>query len=150
MEKLNPYEMTREELISVFEGMSRKREDNSITYPADVLPWVEEYASQEQEHFLVLLLDGGQCVIDTILATKGLVNRTLIAPREIFREAVKRNAVAVILVHNHPSGNLEPSPEDEQVTIRAKEAGEILGITVLDHVIVSGEKFWSFLEKGKL
>jgi len=90
-----------------------------------------------QEEFHVLTLNGSHRVIRTHQATMGLANATQIHPREVFRPAILDGAVAVILVHNHPSGDPQPSDADHMVTSKLKEAGEILGIKVLDHIIVA-------------
>ena len=76
----------------------------------------------------------------------GIVNRSLVHPREVFRRAITDNAAAIIVAHNHPSGSLEPSDEDHEVTRRLVEAGQLLGISVLDHLVISREGYFSFLE----
>ena len=78
----------------------------------------------------------------------GLVNRTIVHPREVFADPLKDRAAAVICCHNHPSGNTTPSPEDREVTKTLKEAGETLGIQLLDHIIFSDRGYFSFLEQG--
>ena len=119
-----------------------------ITNPADIVPHFARFARQTQENFFVATLDGSHSVIKVHALTRGLVNRTMIHPREVFRAAIRDNAVSVILGHNHPSGNLEPSPEDLEITRRISEAGKIVGIEVLDHVIVSRNGFASLRESG--
>lgn len=78
----------------------------------------------------------------------GSLNASIVHPREIFREAVKRSAASIICAHNHPSGNPSPSPEDIEVTKRLQEAGKIMGIELLDHVIIGDHQFISLKEKG--
>jgi len=78
----------------------------------------------------------------------GSLNASIVHPREIFREAVKRSAASIICAHNHPSGNPSPSPEDIEVTKRIQEAGQIMGIELLDHVIIGDHQFISLKEKG--
>ena len=80
----------------------------------------------------------------------GLVNRTLVHPREIFSDPLKDRAAAVLIAHNHPSGNIEPSQEDIEITTRIKNAGTILGIELLDHIIFTDNAYYSFLEEGKI
>ena len=80
----------------------------------------------------------------------GLINRTIVHPREVYADAIVDRATAIIVCHNHPSGNLEPSDEDTAVTGQLKEAGEILGIKLLDHVIFAVSGYYSFLEAGAL
>ena len=75
------------------------------------------------------------------------INASIIHPREVFKSAIRESANSIILVHNHPSGDPEPSAEDEQITEKLFEAGELLNIKVLDHVIVGKDKFWSFKER---
>jgi len=128
-----------------FQG-TRKR----ITYPGDVYPLLQHYADRPQEHFICITLNGAHEVVRTEIVSIGLVNRTIVHPREVFSGPIKDRATAVIVAHNHPSGNLMPSPEDISITKRLREAGKILGIDVLDHVIFSEQGFYSFLEKGKL
>ena len=126
----------------------RRREPVRISGPKDTYVALRRYHAKRQEHFLVLTLDGAHQVIAIRIVSIGLVNRTIVAPREVFGPAIKDNACAVILAHNHPSGKLEPSPEDIEITTRLVGAGELLGIEVLDHLIVGKYGFCSLLEKG--
>ena len=122
--------------------------EERIMMPSDLVKLLSSYAKRTQEHFVVVTLDGAHNVIRMRVITKGLVNKTMVHPREVFRSAIKDNAVAVILSHNHPSGSMEPSKEDIEITKRIKEAGDIIGIQVLDHVIVSKFGSYSFVEHG--
>lgn len=119
-----------------------------VTMPKDALPMFDEDRTAEQERFVVLTLNGAHEVIKRHVISTGLVNKTVVHPREVFRVAIQDNAVAVILGHNHPSGNTDPSPEDRDITKRLKDAGEIIGIPVLDHIIVGGMGYSSFAEVG--
>jgi DNA repair protein RadC len=121
-----------------------------IRFPADVLPLVRHYADRKQEHFLSLSLNGAHEVSATRVVSVGLVNRALVHPREVFAEALGDRAAAVVVAHNHPSGNTEPSPEDREVTARLQKAGRTLGIAMLDHIIFSHAGYYSFLEQGEL
>lgn len=121
-----------------------------IRFPADVLPLVRHYADRKQEHFLSLSLNGAHEVSATRVVSVGLVNRALVHPREVFAEALVDRAAAVVVAHNHPSGNVEPSPEDREVTGRLQKAGNTLGIAMLDHIIFSQNGYYSFLEQGEL
>ena len=123
---------------------------SKVLSPQDCLIHFKNIQRKQQECFAVILLDGANQVISTKVVTTGLINRTLVHPREIFREAVKKNAFAVIIGHNHPSGNNNPSAEDHDITKRLKSAGKIIGINVVDHVIISKTGYYSFLEDGKL
>lgn len=105
-------------------------------------------ADRPQEVFLTLRLNGAHEVqgIDTV--SVGTLNRTLVHPREVFARAVELRAAAVMVAHTHPSGCLDPSPEDHEVTRRLADAGEVLGIPVLDHLVISGQGYFSFLSEG--
>ena len=119
-----------------------------ITCPAAAYPLFRSYSKRRQEHFMVLTLNGAHCAIRRHVVTKGLANRTMVHPREVFYPAIKDNAVAIIIAHNHPSNSLDPSNEDRVVTDRLIAAGEIMGIPVLDHMIICRDTYYSFLEAG--
>mgnify|MGYP006308208905 CR=1 FL=1 len=121
-----------------------------IRSPADILPVVGHYADRKQEHFLSVSLNGAHEVTAVHVVSVGLVNRTLVHPREVFAEALVERAAAVIAAHNHPSGNTEPSSEDLEITDRLKQSGEVLGVPLLDHVIFSSRGYYSFLENGRV
>ena len=101
-----------------------------------------------QEEFHVLLLDTRHRLLRASLVTRGTADTSLVHAREVFREAVREGASAVILVHNHPSGDPHPSPEDRTVTRQLSEAGSLVGIPVLDHVIVGDGRYVSMAEEG--
>lgn len=92
---------------------------------------------KKQECFVVLTLDGANRLIDNTVVFQGTLTQSLVHPREIFAKAIEDRAAKIIVAHNHPSGNLEPSLEDIEVTEKLKEAGRLMGIEVLDHIIVS-------------
>ncbi len=117
-----------------------------ISTPSDIYPLIRHYATRMQEHFLSICLNGAHEVLSVNVCSIGLVNRTIVHPREVFTEAVRQRSTAILVAHNHPSGNLEPSPEDKDVTRRLKQAGDILGIKVLDHLIFSEDGYLSMLE----
>lgn len=121
-----------------------------ITGPGTVLALVGEIRARRQEHFLVLSLDGANRLIEKRVVFIGTLNASLVHPREVFALAITDRAAAIILVHNHPSGQLEPSREDLAITERLCQAGELLGIEVLDHLIVTAESHVSFNERGLL
>jgi DNA repair protein RadC len=108
------------------------------------------YAGKRQEHFLLATLNGAHRVIGVHVISIGSVNKTAIAPREVFYPAIVDNAVAVIVAHNHPSGELLPSPEDDGVTERMAAAGELMGIRVLDHIIVAGDGYYSYSKEWRM
>jgi DNA repair protein RadC len=119
--------------------------------PSDVVaayaPRLEDLAVEE---FHVAVLDVHHRLERDILVTRGLLNTSLVHPREVFRAAVAERAAGVVLVHNHPSGDPTPSPEDRLVTAQMAGAGELLGIPVLDHVIIGRGRYASFRESGLL
>ncbi len=121
-----------------------------ISQPTDVVPLVSNWASRPQEFFLVLSLNGAHEVLHIRVVSQGILDRTIVHPREVFVDPLADRAAAVICAHNHPSGNTEPSGEDRELTRRLKNAGIILGIPLLDHIIFSNTKYYSFLEHGEL
>ena len=100
------------------------------------------------ERFVVVLLDGRHRVIRPVLTSLGTLTASLVHPREVFGPALREPAAAVVLVHNHPSGDPTPSREDREITVRLAAAGELLGIPVLDHVVVAEQGFVSLREEG--
>lgn len=129
---------------------SRKNKVGKIRSPHEVLPFLSPWLAKESEHFIIITLDGAHQVINVEVVTKGLVNRTLIHPREVYRPAIRDNAVAIIATHNHPSGCLEPSAEDYEIKDRIVQAGEIIGIPCLDFIIFGKTGYYSALESGEL
>ena len=126
------------------------KKPRSITSPEDIYREIRHYSSREQESLVVVLLNGAHEAIGTFVATIGLLNKTIVHPREVFAPAISKRAAAVAIAHNHPSGNIEPSNDDKEVTVRLNEAGQILGIKLLDHIVFSYDRFYSFLEHGLL
>jgi len=114
----------------------------------DVLPLIMPIADKKQEHFLCLSLNGANEVIGNRVVTVGLLNSSQVHPREVFAEVISDRAASVILAHNHPSGVLKPSPEDITINQQLIDAGKILGITVLDHIIITKKGYLSFEEAG--
>ncbi len=104
----------------------------------------------EHERFLALLLDSRHRILRETMISQGTLTASLVHPREVFRTAVRESAAALVLVHNHPSGDPAPSAEDREVTRRLEEAGRIVGIRVVDHVIVAERGYFSFCEAGEL
>ena len=106
----------------------------------------EKLADNKKEHFMVLHLDTRNKIIKDEIISIGTLNASIIHPREVFKSAIKESANSIILVHNHPSGDSEPSMEDREITEKLMEAGEILNIKVLDHVIIGKDNYHSFKE----
>ena len=121
-----------------------------IKKPADVFTLVRHYADRKQERFISLSLNGANEVIAVRIVTIGLVNRTIVHPREVFADIIQDRAAAFCVAHNHPSGQIECSEEDEEITERLSAAAKILGLNFLDHIIFSETSWWSFRENGKL
>lgn len=114
----------------------------------DILPLLNGIASQRQEHFLVLTFDSINNLISRRLVFLGTVSSTIVHPREVFAVAVSDLATSIIICHNHPSGDVRPSADDKRTTKHLVRAGEILGVSVIDHLIVSRGKYYSFAEHG--
>jgi DNA repair protein RadC len=131
---------------------SRKLEHlDRFTSPRHVFDYFHhEFRDSRKEYFLILLLDGKNRIIRRVQISEGSLNQSIVHPREVFSPAVKESAAAIILVHNHPTGDPAPSSEDIAITRRLREAGEIMGIKVLDHIIIGDGEFVSFVERGLL
>jgi DNA repair protein RadC len=107
-----------------------------ISSPGDSFSILRKYGAKRKEYFVALLLNGAHEVIKEEVISIGTVNKTVVHPREVFYPAIFHNAVAIIVCHNHPSGRVDPSSEDREITIKLKNASDILGIALLDHIIV--------------
>ena len=120
-----------------------------VQHPSDIVPFLRHYSVRKQEHFICASLNGAHEILATRVVSVGTLTHTLVHPREVFADPLADRAAAVILAHNHPSGSLMPSAEDLNLTNRLCEAGRLLGIDVLDHIILSptGE-YMSFIEAG--
>lgn len=137
------------EIVALFELGRRyliPAERPIINGPDEAYKQLSYLKSKKQECFVVLTLDGANRLIDNLIVFQGTLNQSLIHPREIFAKAIEDRAAAIILAHNHPSGNLEPSEEDKQITEKLKRAGELLGIITLDHLIVTSRGYVSICE----
>lgn len=110
--------------------------------------YMEDLRHKKQEHMKLLLLNTKSRLISEKDISVGTVNAAIISPREIFVEALQKNAVYIILLHNHPSGDPTPSVEDVQLTIQIKEAGDLIGVELLDHIIIGDNCYTSLKEKG--
>ncbi|MDD2715667.1 MAG: DNA repair protein RadC [Candidatus Wallbacteria bacterium] len=127
-----------------------KPEGLQIKFPTDVMPLIANFADRKQEHFLCISVNGANEVIAVRVVTIGIVNKTLVHPREVFADPIVDRASSIIVAHNHPAGGLTPSREDIDLTRKLKDAGEILGIKLLDHIIFNQKGHYSFLADGKL
>lgn len=124
--------------------------DVKITTPEVVYDYYKNIVNEYQEYFYCLYLDSNKKVLSEKLLFMGTVNESMVHPRDVFKEAYLVNATAIICVHNHPTGDVRPSKEDIIVTDRLNEIGYLMGIKLVDHVIVSKNKYYSFLENGKI
>jgi len=121
-----------------------------VTRPEDILPLVPDLAAKRQEHFICITLNGAGEVLGNRVITVGLLNHSLVHPREVFADAITDRAASIICVHNHPSGSLEPSSQDIAITSQLREAGALIGIPLIDHIIVTRTGFLSMRERGLL
>jgi len=121
-----------------------------VRTPADAYPLIRHYADRRQERFICVSLNGAHETLAVRIVTVGLVNKTVVHPREVFADPLVDRACSVIVAHNHPSGKLEPSCEDEEITYRLKSTGQLLGIELIDHLIFSDSGYFSFLQAGKI
>ncbi len=143
-------------LKAAFELANRvktRRLDNSTRYssPEQVFEHFHyNYRDRRKEYFLALLLDGKNRVIREVQISEGSLNQSIVHPREVFSPAVRESAAAIILVHNHPTGDPTPSREDIDITRRLKEAGDLMGVKVLDHIIIGDGAYLSFVSQGML
>jgi DNA repair protein RadC len=127
-----------------------KPEGMKIETPADVLPLIRQYADRKQEHFLGITINGANEVQNMRVISIGLIDRSPVHPREVFADAVAERASGIIVAHNHPAGGVAPSDADVSITKQLREAGRVVGIELLDHIIFNRAGYFSFLEAGKL
>ena len=140
------------QILASIEFAKRYLEKNRplIESAKDVWSLLYEYREKKQEYLLSITLDGASRLIRKRVVTVGILNQSLVHPREVFADAIADRAAGVIIAHNHPSGELYPSRADMQVTDRLRDAGRILGIELLDHIIIAKSGWYSFSEKGEL
>lgn len=141
---------SKHELLEKLWAMERENQTKRMSGPHDIWVLLQTYARKKQEHFICVTLNGAHSIIKSHVITIGLINRTIVHPREVYRAAIIDRAAAIVVVHNHPSGNLEPSDEDCEITKVLKSAGDIIGIQMLDHIVISRTGYYSFTEKGQL
>ena len=124
---------------------ARKPASNSLAADTLLRPF---YAGVDREHFIVLLLDQKNRPIGVHTVAIGSLSAAIVHPREVFKAAILANASGIVLSHNHPSGDASPSGEDIAITKRVREAGDLLGIRVLDHLILGDDECYSFVDHG--
>ncbi len=140
------------QIMALFEFNKRHSLSMKLKIPIESAKDIFDYVSnrlidKDKEHFMVLHLDSKNRIIKDEIISIGTLNASLTHPREIFKSAIKESSNAIILVHNHPSGDPSPSRQDIEITEKLFEAGKLLGINVLDHVIVGKSEYYSFKEK---
>jgi len=140
------------QIISAIELSKRYliKQNKKITSSKDVYDELKEYHNKKQEHFIAIYLDGANHICDINVITIGLLNQSLVHPREVFAHAIEKRCASIIVAHNHPSNDLTPSQADIEITKRLKQSGEILGIDLLDHIIFSNDGYLSFDEEGMI
>ena len=121
-----------------------------ITSAKDVYEELSSFGSKKQEYFLTITLDGASHIIEIRTVFIGTLNQSMVHPREVFADAISDRAAGVVIAHNHPSGTLEASRADIQITQRLKEVAKLVGIELLDHVILTSGGYYSFSEEGLL
>jgi len=126
-------------------------DDKKVSGPADlheIGKLLFNFESQAEEVFAIVTLDAKNNITGAFEVSRGALSSSIVHPREVFKRAILQNASSIALMHNHPSGDPEPSSEDLQMTKRLEEAGKILGIRILDHIIFGDDYFFSFKEEG--
>ncbi len=126
------------------------KSNKRITDAKDVYDELKAFSTKNQEHFLTITLDGASHIINTRTVFIGTLNQSLVHPREVFADAIADRAAGIIIAHNHPSGTLEASRADVQITQRLKEVSKLVGIELLDHVILAKGGYYSFSDEGLL
>ncbi len=144
------------QILCVFElakRMSRQQAKKALNFsePESIADYyMEDFRHKEQENLLLLLLDNKSNLLGEKLVFTGTVNASIVSPREIYLEALKFHAVGIILLHNHPSGDPTPSDADRRITRKVRDAGSLLDIPLLDHIIIGDKNYVSFHEEGYL
>lgn len=140
-------------LVAAFELTKRALNEGngalpSVSSPSDVLPLIADIRTKRKEHFVAIYLNARNQIIHREEISVGSLSASIVHPREVFQPAVEVSAASLILAHNHPSGDVLPSKDDVEITKRMAEAGKIMGIEVLDHIIIGAERFLSLKEKS--
>lgn len=136
------------ELSRRIQIQSKWMSDKKITSPQDVADiFIPLLRDEVKEKFLIVCLNSANKIIRYEVISIGSLNSSVVHPREVFKAAIDNNSASIILIHNHPSGNPEPSNEDVSITKKIVESGKIMDIPVFDHIIIAGNKYTSFVEK---
>ena len=129
--------------IEIGRRLLNNKKSELIFSPKDVWEKMEDLRDSKKEHFVVFYLDTRNQIIKREIISIGTLNASLIHPREVFEPAIRHSTAQIIIAHNHPSGIIDPSDEDKEVTIRLEEAGKLLGIEIIDHIIVTRTAYHS-------
>lgn len=137
--------LTAEQVAKINLSTLKAEKLPSIDNPEDAYELIKHFANEEREHFILVILDASNSVMDIQTVSIGTVSSSLVHPREVFRPAITQAASGIIVAHNHPSGNLRPSTADYQVTERLQECGRMIGINLVDHLVITKETFKSLI-----
>ena len=146
--KLEELRAIRESIRRLFNSSREKA--ITIGSPIAIMEMNKDMAHLDQEEIRIVMLNVKNRVIGVKTITKGTISRSLVSPKEIFSPAVRKMAAGIVMVHNHPSGIVEPSSEDKKITEKVKEAGDVLSISLVDSIIIGKNGFYSFKEEGEL
>jgi DNA repair protein RadC len=144
---------TKASLIAAMLEFGRRRWGSvgtCVKQPLDIFTLVRHNADRKQERFISISLNGAHEALAVRVVTIGLLNRTIVHPREVFADLIQDRAAAFAVAHNHPSGKILPSSEDDEITERLQAASEILGLHFLDHLIFSESSWWSYRQNGRI
>lgn len=137
------------ETLSINDNMAEYIDPTTrLTTPLQIWEIFRFLGKETKEYFYTIHLDGKNKLLCLDLVSVGSLNQSIVHPREVFKSSLLSSAAAIILIHNHPTGDTTPSREDLEITRRLKEAGELLGIKILDHLIVGEETYTSFANQG--
>ncbi len=136
------------EEIAISEEMTKYFEGNSIRNSRDIYELFSYLSRETKEHFIALHLDTKNKIVCVDTVSVGSLTSSIVHPREVFKSVLLSSAASIAIVHNHPSGTPEPSKDDINITKRLKEAGDFLGIPVIDHIIIGNGCYISLIEKG--
>lgn len=153
LKKINGMGESRALIIAAALELGRRRRGilrSSINAPKDVIPFLQHYTLMPTEHFITVTVNGAKEILSTRVVSVGPINKALIHPREVFANAVSEYASGIICCHNHPCGQCYPSNADIDSTKILQKAAKILGIVFMDHIIITKEDYFSFLEHGML
>ena len=125
-------------------------QNRTITNPAEAVPMLQHYACRNQEHFICISLNGANEIIAVRVVSVGTLNRTIVHPREVYSDPLKDRAAAIIVAHNHPSGNPTPSGADDGITQQLKRACREVDLVLIDHIIVADTQYYSYADHNRL